>query len=529
MAGGWEGVRLTLTGKEKLADSYFLGIDLGTGSCKAVLVDRAGQIRSTGHGDYPPGDARRTWIEQDPPGLLDGMCAAARQALEQAGARPADVAALSLGCAMHSLLALDASGRPLTGIITWADGRGASQAAALRGSALAGALYRRTGCPAHGMYPLYKILWMRAEQPELYRQAARFVSAKEYVLEQLCGEWLIDYSIAAGLGAMDTRALAWDAEALALAGLSRAQLAPLAGPAHLLSLTNERLAARMGLLPGTPLVLGCSDAVNSSLGAGGVLAGQATLMVGTSGALRLISPQPVLHPQGRSWCYAIDPSHWLVGGAINNGGVALAWLRDLFNRAAGAALSFEDIAALAAQAPAGAGGVLCLPFFAGERSPNWNLNARGVFFGLSLEHGPAHLARALLEGIAFRFCSLAEMLAEAGCELSQVRASGGFVRSPLWLAITAAALGRELLLPAWGETSAWGAAAWAMIGAGALGSLEEAGQLVPVTGSRPPDAELAAVYARLYPLYARLYERLLPSFEELREWEAGAESTGTQG
>ena len=500
-----------------MPDTYFLGIDLGTGSCKAILLDHTGSVRGFGQGEYAndAGSAQQSWNEQDPQSILDGMAAAARGALAQANARAEQVAAFSLGGAMHSLLALDHYGRPLTGVITWADGRGAKQASALRGTPLGAALYQRTGCPAHGMYPLYKIMSLREEQPDLYRRAARFVSAKEYVLEQLSGEWLVDYSIAAGLGAMDTRALAWDAEAMTLAGLTPGQLAPLAGPQHSLRLKNERIAASMGLLPGTPLILGCSDAVNSSLGAGAVLPGQATLMIGTSGALRLISPQPVMHPHGRNWCYAIDPSHWLVGGAINNGGVALSWLRDLFNQAANAQLSFDDIIALAGQAPAGAGELVCLPFFAGERSPNWNLNARAAFVGLSLQHGPAHMARALLEGIAFRFCSLAEMLDEAGCEMSEVRASGGFTRSPLWLGITAAALMRELRLPAWGETSAWGAAAWAMIGVGALGSLEEAGRLVPVEGSMLPDAELAEIYTRLYPIFTRLYERLLPSFEEI--------------
>jgi gluconokinase len=243
-------------------------------------------------------------------------------------------------------------------------------------------------------------------------------------------------------------------------------------------------------------------------------------MIGTSGALRLVAPQPVLHPAGRSWCYAIDTAHWLVGGAINNGGVAFSWLRDLFQQTAGESLSFEAIVALAGQAPAGSDGLLCLPFFAGERSPNWNLNARGVFFGLSLQHGAAHLARALLEGIAFRFRSLAEMLSEAGCDLREVRASGGFVHSPLWLQITASALRRELLLPASGETSSWGAAAWALIGTGALGSLEEAGDLVAVAGSAQPDPRQAEVYERLYPLYTRLYNDLLPSFDELAAFQS---------
>ncbi len=498
----------------------YLGIDLGTGSCKAALIDASGQIRGFGQGEYPAGAGQRQWNEQDPEGMMAGMLQAARQALESAGAGAEQVAALSLGGAMHSLLALDSQNQPLTGIITWADGRGAQHARRWRGSSLAQALYQRTGCPAHGMYPLYKLLWLREEQPALFARAARFITAKEFVLQRLTGEWWVDYSLAAGHSLMDTRALAWDDEALALAGLKTEQLSPPSAPQRVLRLTNASLAGQMGLRPGTPLVLGCSDAVNSSLGAGAVLPGKATLMVGTSGALRLVAGLPVLHPFGRSWCYAIDDAHWLVGGAINNGGVALSWLRDLFSQASGADLTFDQVIALAQQAPAGAGGVLCLPFFAGERSPNWNLNARAAFVGMSLQHGAPHIARALLEGVAFRFRSLAEMLAEAGCALAEIRASGGFVHAPLWLEITASALEQELLIPAWGETSCWGAAAWAMIGTGALPDMESASQLVPLERSVPPDAQLSDVYASLYPLYSRLYENLLPSFDDLSAYQA---------
>ena len=168
-------------------------------------------------------------------------------------------------------------------------------------------------------------------------------------------------------------------------------------------------------------------------------------MVGTSGAFRVISPRPILDEKARSWCYAIDEGHWLVGGAINNGGVALSWLRDCLNQAFSLLspeplLSFEDVIALAGSAKAGAGGVICLPFFAGERSPNWNLNARALFFGMTLEHGVRHLARALLEGIAFRFRNLKEVLIDVGVDVRQIIASGGFHE----IALVAAGDGRCL-------------------------------------------------------------------------------------
>lgn len=488
----------------------FLGIDLGTGSCKAVLLDDSGQARGFGQGDYPPAPARR-WDEQDPQGLLVGLAAAVRNALENAQAAPEQVAALSLGSAMHSLIALDRHGDPLTGVMTWADGRGARQAAAVRAAPLGDALYHRTACPPHGMYPLYKLLWMREEQPDLFAAAARFVTIKEFALERLTGDWLLDPSLGGGHGLMNAHSLAWDELALATAGIRREQLPILALPVQ----RSLLKANAIGLLPGTPVYLGCSDAVNSSLGAGGVLPGSATLMVGTSGALRLVTPQPVLHPQGQSWCYPIDPAHYLVGGALNNGGIPLTWLRDLFNQAAGTALDFDDVLALAGQAPAGAGGLLCLPFLAGERSPIYNENARGVFFGLSYRHEARHLARALLEGTAYRFRALAEMMAVAGCAPQEIRASGGFVRSALWLNLTSAILNQPLLLPAWGETSCWGAAAWALIGSGAWASLEEAAGRVRLEGSVQPDPADAARYARIYPLTLRLYEQTRALLEEL--------------
>jgi gluconokinase len=245
-------------------------------------------------------------------------------------------------------------------------------------------------------------------------------------------------------------------------------------------------------------------------------------MIGTSGALRVIAREPVLDPQRRSWCYAIDPGHWLVGGAINNAGLALSWFHDLLNQvpqfaSLGAQLSFDDLIELAGQVPAGAEGLVCLPFLAGERSPYWNMNARAVFFGLALHHNVRHLARALMEGVAFRLCSLKEVLLEIGQPIHQIRASGGFTHSSLWPQIIASTLQRELVVPAWGETSSLGAAFWAMLGTGALSGFEDIHSLVPLGETYAPQPKEAALYAQLFTLYKGLYESLRPAFDELAE------------
>jgi gluconokinase len=496
--------------------SWFLGVDLGTGSCKSIVVDEQAKVLGFAVGEYSGAEAHDRWQEQNPRDLVKAAVFSVRQAVGQAGAAPENCGGMSVGGALHSVMAVDGHGDPLTGVITWADGRAVEQARAVAGTSTGKNLYRETGCPAHGMYPLYKVIWLHENRPEVFQRARRYVSAKEYVGFYLTGTWQVDYSLAAGSGFLNTYSLQWSEPALDLAGIRKEQLSPVAAPSVLLGKLQPDVASQMGIPVNTPVVMGSSDAVNSSIGAGAVAPTQATLMIGTSGALRVVSPRPVLDPKARSWCYAIDERHWLVGGAINNGGVALSWLRDCLNQAhVGQPLTFEDVLALAGRAPTGSRGLLCLPFFAGERSPNWNLNARAAFFGMSLEHELRHVARALLEGIGFRFKSLLEVLLEIGLDVKQIVASGGFTKSELWLQVMADVLGRDLNVPLWGETSALAAAFWAALAAGCVGSMEDIRKWVDYGHACRPVPENSAVYERVYPLYTKLYQAAAGSFDDI--------------
>lgn len=502
--------------------NWFIGIDLGTGSCKSIVVDEEARVLGFGAAEYSGVQVQDRWQEQDPRDLLKAATASAKSAITISGMRPEDCAGLSIGGALHSVLALDGHGNPLTGVITWADGRALEQSRALRGLPVAGRLYQETGCPCHGMYPFYKIMWLHDKRREVFGKTWRYVSAKEYVFARLTGEYLVDYSLAAGSGLLNTHTLRWNPVCLEMAGIREDQLSALCAPLTLHRGLNPESGREMGIRDDVPVVVGSSDACNSNLGAGAVNPWQATFMVGTSGALRVISSRPILDEKARSWCYAIDESHWLVGGAINNGGVALSWLRECLNQAGCTfspqpPLSFEDVITLAGSAKAGAGGVICLPFFAGERSPNWNLNARAMFFGMTLEHGVRHLARALLEGIAFRFRSLKEVLTDIGVEVRQVIASGGFTKSDLWLQVMADALDRDLVIPVWGETSALGAAFWALLSARGGEGLEKAGDFVKLGESCRPTPESVEIYNRMYPLFEKLYQSLEKSFDEVAE------------
>jgi gluconokinase len=506
--------------KQRSASKYwYLGVDLGTSSCKTVIIDDYADVLGFGASEYAASDTRTAWQEQDSKSILEGMIRAVRAALADAGDLSAPCAGLSLGGALHSMMALDDAGEPLTGVMTWADGRAVEQAQKLRGRAETADLYEQTGCPIHGMYPLYKIIWLREKRRDVFEQTARFVSAKEYIFAQMTGQYWIDPSLAAGSGLLNTHTLNWHAPALELAGIEPEQLSSLHPPTEAHQGLAPSLAARMGIPADTPVVLGSSDATNSNLGAGAVQPHQATLNVGSSGAYRFIAPKPILDPKARSWCYAIDENHWLVGGAINNAGLALSWWRDALNAIIpdDGQVSFSNLIEKAEEVQAGADGLLCLPFLAGERSPYWNLNARASFFGLTLEHDARHMARALLEGVGFSIRSLDEALVEQGAQIDEVRASGGFTKSDFWMEMISSALKRALTVPAWGETSSLGAAFWPLLAGGAVDNLEDLGDLVKLDRTCQPNQRDAAIYDQRYPFYRDLYTTLESSFDRIAD------------
>jgi gluconokinase len=508
------------------SNDWFLGVDLGTGSCKTVVVDAQARVLGFGASEYLGSSIQAKWQEQDPQAVFEGMLRAVRAALADAGELPGECAGMSIGGALHSVMALDRSDKPLTGLITWADNRAFEQAERVRNSPQAFEMYQQTGCPPNGMYPVYKIAWLEQERPDIFEQARRFLSAKEYVFWRLTNQFVVDYGLAGGSGLLNVHTLDYHGPALELAGITPGQLSRLGDPRQVFHLASAETAESLGLSPQTPLVLGSSDAANSTLGVGAVHPWEATCMVGTSGAFRVISPRPVLDERIRSFCYAVDPAHWLVGGGINNGGIVLSWFLELLNQAfphrlPEDRLTFDRLLELAAQAAPGSGGLLCLPFLAGERSPNWNQNTRAVFFGMTLNHTIHQVARSLLEGIAFRLRSLNDVLSEMRVDTRQVRASGGFTHSSLWLQIVASVLDRELVVPTHGETSSLGASFWAMLGVGALSSLEESGELVTLARSHHPITEETRLYERLYTSYTRLYQDLGPAFSQIAAFQKG--------
>jgi gluconokinase len=515
------------------ARSGVLALDIGTTSAKAVLFDTAGVAVASCTHEYPLTAPRPGWAVQDPELVTAAALAAVGVVAGAAHDRQVAVAGLAVSTVMHSLLALDARLRPLTPVLTWADGRAAAQAKRLRADPAGRRLGQRSGTPLHPMSPLPKLLWFREEQPDTFAAARHWVGLKEYVLRRLCGgDLLVDRSVASTTGLYDLHTDDWAEDALSLAGISRDQLATLVDCTDVVGTLTPAAAGSTGLATGTPVVAGGSDGALASVGVGAVRPGTVACSIGTSAALRATLQQPLLDPAGRVFCYVLDGQHWIVGGATNNGGNVLRWLHSALTPDLSPAVADRELVELAALAPPGSAGLLMLPYLAGERAPRWYGNPRGVYFGLTQQHRREHLVRAALEGVCLQLALVLQAMEEAGVEVSAVRATGGFARNPLWRQLLADVLGRPIGFPATPEGSALGAAIIGMQALGIVDSLEVAAELVPVTQTESP-SDAADVYTGLLPLYAALYEALEPAYDALAQLVADLPGhpaqTGTPG
>ena len=501
-----------------MADPVVLAVDLGTTATKVLAVDARGATRAAAHDEHPLDERAPGEATQDADAILRGAIAAIGEAARGAADAGVEVAGLSFSTAMHSLVGLDADGRPLTPLVTWADTRATAQAERLRTGARGLELHRRTGTPAHPMSPLPKLMWFAEHEPELCARVRRWVGIKEHVLAHLTGACVTDHSVASGTGLLDLERLDWDDEALELAGVERSALAELVPTTRVLEGLTAGAARATGLPRGTAVVAGAGDGPLANLGLGAVRPGVAACSIGTSAALRVMVERPAVDPQGQVFCYALVPGRWVVGGALNNGGVVLQWT--------GAALApdlgeepEDALLELAARAPVGAGGLLMLPYLFSERAPHWSALTRGAYVGLTHHHRREHLVRAALEGVCLQLALVLRSVRATGNEVREVRATGGFARSALWKQILADALGLPVGFAAETEGSALGAALLGLEALGILESIDAAAELVAIGEMIEPDPRAVAAYAALEPVFSALFDALAPAFGALRELE----------
>jgi gluconokinase len=494
------------------SSAVVIGVDIGTTSTKSVAYDTSGMSLASHSVGYELHEPAPGHAEQDPDEIVQAVLTTIREVLSQLDDKPI---ALSFSTAMHSLIGLDPDGKPLTNSITWADSRASTQAERVRASAGGLALHRRTGTPVHPMAPLSKLIWFREQEPKLCEQVGHWGGIKEYVLLRMCDALVMDHSVGSGSGLMDIHRLAWDEQALQLAGITAEQLPELVPTTTILNGVTTETAEVTGLDPGIRVIVGAGDGPLANLGLGAVHPGVAACSIGTSGALRVMVENPGVDPLGGVFCYALTEGHWAVGGAINNGGLVLQWTGDALAPDLGPDAA-EELLALAEQAPIGSGGLIMLPYLLSERAPRWSALPRGAYIGLTHEHRRPHLIRAALEGVCQQLALVLDSMRAAGNEIRQIRATGGFARSPLWRQMLADVLGMEIQFPAGHEGSSFGAALLAMQALKMVDSIDVAADLVKIKDVVRPNAGSAATYASLRPVFAELYDALIPTFTTLR-------------
>lgn len=495
---------------------YIIALDIGTSNAKALAFDLSGNMLTDYRIAYPVMNPRPSYAEQDPDRLFEACmdCIAAVVSFMESKYKEIEVIGVSFSCAMHGLIAVDKSGGLLSNCIIWADTRSEAFAVALRGTPVGHDIYMHTGTPIHPMSPLCKLGWMRQNMEETFANAAKFISVKEYLFYKLFNRYVVDFSIASATGLFDIHKQQWYAPSLEVAGISSDQLSSPVPITYTLSGMDPHYARRMHLPTQTPFIIGGSDGCLANLGAQAISKGIASVTIGTSGAIRLVSELPVTDPQERLFSYVLSPEMFVLGGAVNNGGNVLQWFQERFVKTETQALetSIPLLTNEASSVPAGAEGLVFLPYLSGERAPHWNAHAKGVFFGIQTHHQRAHFIRAMMEGIIFGIYSVGKALEETAGNIDVLYVSGGFARSDNWVQMMADVFDKKVLIRNTVESSAVGAA---IVGMRALQYIEGytlAENALTLRAEFYPDKKRHQVYMENYHLFERLYEKLKDEF-----------------
>lgn len=484
---------------------HIIALDIGTTSTKGLLhsIGR-GNIATCAreYKTYFPGPGM---AEQDPEEVLDAVVEVVKELVHLNSVDPARVLALVFGGILHSLLPIDRSGTCMTRAMIWSDMRAREQCTRLREQLDLADVHRRTGCSIHPLYLAPRLLWLREKAPHIFNEATRFISIKEYVLHRLFGEYVVDRSIASGTGLLNSQNLDWDRDLLLSAGIARDRLSEVVDTDHRLTLKGN-LAERMGLRAGTAGIIGGSDGPLAHLGSVGTDPSRMSLTIGTSAALRKAVPKPTIIPGTEAWCYYLTENTWVLGGVVHDAGNLFQWFSDRFLQKDSGEGVFDILERSQRELQPGAEGLFFLPFMSGERSPFYNPFASAAMIGMTFSHGREHIIRAMAEGISYRIYSVYKTL---NPELqADLVLTGGILRSPAWMQITADFLGKRLYRAEHSYASAWGAALIAMRALGIIDSMERINEMLRPVPAVEFDPASHDAYRRVLAGYEQYYREL---------------------
>jgi xylulokinase len=490
--------------------SLVLGIDSSTTATKAILVDENGTVVATSAASYGYETPQPLWSEQSPDLWWEGATESIKRVIDESGARPEQIEAVGLTGQMHGSVLLDAEGNVIRPAILWNDQRTGPECDEIRRRVGRQKLIEITGNDALTGFTAPKLLWVQNHEPENWARVRHVLLPKDFVRHRLTGQYAVDVADGSGTILFDLRARTWSPEILDTLEIDQGLLPDTYEGPQTTGTVIAEAAAATGLTQGTPVVAGGGDQSANAVGVGAVSPGIVALSLGTSGVVFAATDGPSVEADGRvhAFCHAV-PERWHMMGVMLSAAGSLRWFRDTV----APERSFDDLVAGAAEVAPGSDGLFFLPYLTGERTPHPDPLARGAFVGLTVRHDLRHMTRAVMEGVAFGLRDGLELMVGAGVDQpTQIRASGGGTRSPLWRQILADVLGAEIAVVGTEEGAAYGAALLAGVGAGWWASVDDSvGSIIEVDPVAGPSSDRDA-YDDAHSQFAGLYPALAPTF-----------------
>ncbi len=488
-----------------------LGIDVGTGGTRAVLIDDHGKVLAARTSEHAPFASPQTgWAEQDPHDWWRACGDSVRRLLAETHTSPSDIACVGFSGQMHGAVLLDANGEVLRPALIWCDQRTAAEAEELTRTIGEKQIIGRTCNPALTNFTLTKLLWVRKHEPELFARYRMLQLPKDYVRFRLTGSYGMDVADASGTLLLDVANRRWSAEMAHDSGIDLASLPPLFECADVCGNVSAAGAAATGLLQGTPVVAGAGDQSAGAVGLGVVKVGAVHATIGTSGVVFASTDRPALDPRGRlhTFCHAV-PNRWHVMGVTQAAGLSLRWFRDTFGAIDSDSRDiYERLSSEATRVPVGSEGVMWAPYLMGERTPHLDPDARAALVGLAANHHRGHIIRAILEGVAFSLRDTFAIFDEMKVPVSNIRLGGGGARSELWRQIQADTYSHSVEIVEAEEGAAYGAALLAGVGAKVWPTVDDACEVIRVQRAVQPNPASVAILQRSYQAYRRIYPAL---------------------
>ena len=486
---------------------YFLGIDVGTGGTRALILDEKGRTTSSATEDHQAFTSPQIgWAEQNPGDWWRACGVAVRSALAQAELRSDQIACVGLSGQMHGAVLLDDQASVVRPALIWCDVRTEKQCRDLTAQIGAANLIQLTCNPALTNFTLTKCLWVRENEPDNWRRVRSLMLPKDYIRFQFTGERATDVADASGTLLLDVANRRWSKAMLKLVEMDESLLPRLYESPDICGRISDAGAAATGLKKGTPVVAGAGDQAAAAVGMGVVSPGTVSATIGTSGVVLAATDRPALDARGRvhTFCHAV-PGRWIAMGVTQAAGLSLRWFREQFG-SGDRRQSYESLTAEASSAPPGCDGLLWAPYLMGERTPYLDPAARAMLFGLTASHTRRHVIRAILEGVAFSLRDSFTIFQEMEVPVTTIRLGGGGARSALWRQIQADIYGQPVETVDVEEGAAHGAAILAGVGVKTWSSVDEACQSVMRVAEKiTPDSEHSRALDRAYTVYRRMY------------------------